>query len=396
MLKLKTTLAEHGLQQAGLARALELSPATVAQLVNHGQWPKSLERADLERQITAFLVEHGAANDEICGVFEKVDHPCANTGDPTPEATQAKSDQEDNQESEPMLKRKQILMPAARKQFGLMRDPFDDLTCPEDMYISRDIRYVRESMYQVAKHDGFLAVVGESGAGKSTLRRELVARIEEERAPVVVIEPYVLAMEDNDTKGKTLKSAHIAEAIMAVVNPTETPRSSPEARFRQMHRALLASAEAGNRHLLLIEEAHSLPLPTLKHLKRLRELERGFNKLLNIVLIGQPELLVKLSERNPELREVVQRIQVVELEPVPLSELAEFITFRFARVGVDAASVIDDSGIQALGELLQHSSGHATRSLLFPLAIGNMVVAAMNLAADLGESIVTADVVKGV
>ena len=395
MLKLKSTLEEIEQKQADLARSLQLSPATIAQLINHGQWPKSLDRDELEQRIRDWLLSNGAANDAIGDVFEevKVDQPCANKADPQP----PEAFDQNNQESEPMLKRKQTLMPAARKAFALLRDPFDDLTCADDMYVSQDIRYVRECMYQVARHDGFLAVVGESGAGKSTLRRELVARLEAEDAPVVVIEPYVLAMEDNDQKGKTLKSAHIAESIMAVVNPTEMPKSSPEARFRQMHRALLASAESGMRHLLIIEEAHSLPIPTLKHLKRLRELERGFSKLLNIVLIGQPELLTKkLHERNPELREVVQRIQVVELEPVPLAELETFLRFRFGRVSVDLEKVIDAEGIRAIGERLQHNVGNKTLSVLYPLAIGNLMIAAMNLAADLGEPVVTGHIVMEV
>ena len=395
MLKLKLVLDAIEPKQADLARSLQLSKATIAQLINHGLWPKSLDRTELEQRIRDWLLSNGAANDAIGDVFEEVqvDQPCANTADPQP----PEAFDQNNQESEPMLKRKQTLMPAARKAFALLRDPFDDLTCADDMYVSQDIRYVRECMYQVARHDGFLAVVGESGAGKSTLRRELVARLEAEDAPVVVIEPYVLAMEDNDQKGKTLKSAHIAESIMAVVNPTEMPKSSPEARFRQMHRALLASAESGMRHLLIIEEAHSLPIPTLKHLKRLRELERGFSKLLNIVLIGQPELLTKkLHERNPELREVVQRIQVVELEPVPLAELETFLRFRFGRVGVDLEKVIDAEGIRAIGERLQHNVGNKTLSVLYPLAIGNLMIAAMNLAAGLGESVVTGHIVMEV
>src|SRR5690606_30254207 len=101
-----------------------------------------------------------------------------------------------NPEDENMLLRKQALTPAARKAFGLVRDPFADLTCAEDMYVSPDTRYIMESMYHTARHDGFIAVVGESGAGKSTLRRALVSRLSRERAPVIVIEPYVLAMED--------------------------------------------------------------------------------------------------------------------------------------------------------------------------------------------------------
>ncbi|HCB41861.1 MAG TPA: transposase [Pseudomonas sp.] len=395
MLKLKLVLDAIEPKQADLARSLQLSKATIAQLINHGLWPKSLDRTELEQRIRDWLLSNGAANDAIGDVFEEVqvDQPCANTADPQP----PEAFDQNNQESEPMLKRKQTLMPATRRAFALPRDPFDDLTCADDMYVSQDIRYVRECMYQVARHDGFLAVVGESGAGKSTLRRELVARLEAEDAPVMVIEPYVLASEENDTKGKTLKSTHIAEAITSVVQPLESGKSSPQARFDQMVAALKGSAESGMRHLLILEEAHSLPITTLKHLKRLRELERGFSKLVSIVLIAQPELLTrKLNERNPELREVVQRLQVVELGAIPPAELETFLRFRFGRVGVDLDKVINAEGISAICERLQHNVGNKTLSLLYPLAIGNLMTAAMNLAADLGEPVVTGQIVMEV
>ncbi|MFF6557883.1 ATP-binding protein, partial [Pseudomonas aeruginosa] len=102
------------------------------------------------------------------------------------------------------LMRKQVLLPATKKAFDIRRDPFDELQSADDIFINADIRYVREAMHQVAMHDGFLAVIGESGAGKSTLRRDLEHRLE--GTPVTVIQPYVLGMEDNDTKGKPLKS----------------------------------------------------------------------------------------------------------------------------------------------------------------------------------------------
>ncbi|HGP4460305.1 TPA: AAA family ATPase, partial [Pseudomonas aeruginosa] len=66
-------------------------------------------------------------------------------------------------------------------------------------------------------------------------------------------------------KGKTLRVTHIAEAMMAAVAPLERPKSSPEARFAQLHRALKVSHAAGFKHVLIIEEAHSLPIATLKH-----------------------------------------------------------------------------------------------------------------------------------
>lgn len=99
------------------------------------------------------------------------------------------------------------------------------------------------------------------------------------------------------------------------------------------------SSRAGNKHLLVIEEAHGLPLPTLKHLKRFRELEDGFRKLLGIVLIGQPELRMKLSETNPEVREVTQRIELVELQALD-AELENYLNFKFARAGKRVGDVI--------------------------------------------------------
>lgn len=393
MLKLKDVLAKAKVQQAELARSVDLSQAAIAQLINHNQWPKSLDRKALQGRIEKFLAQRGANVAAISAAFEEVGPRRANAEAP---ASPTENDQENDQECEPMLMAKQVLTPAARKQYGLFRDPLDELQDADDMYVSPDIRYVRESMYQVARHDGFLAVIGESGAGKSTLRRDLRNRLEAENAPVMVIEPYILAMEDNDLKGKTLKSTHIAEAIMAAVAPLEKTKSSPEARFAQMHRALQTSHAAGNRHLLIIEEAHSLPIPTLKQLKRLRELEvGGFTKLVSIILIGQPELAVKLSPRNGEVREVAQRVEIVDVAPISVAAVEQHLAFRFGRLQKPLSEVISPCGIQAVIERLR-TSGRDKTSQLYPLALGNLVKAAMNLAAQIGEPLVTAEVVKGV
>ncbi len=82
-----------------------------------------------------------------------------------------------------------------------------------------------------------MAVIGESGAGKSTLRRDLTERINRD-APVIVIEPYIIAMEDNDVKGKTLKAAAIAEAIISTIAPLESVRQQSGRPLRQLHRVL--------------------------------------------------------------------------------------------------------------------------------------------------------------
>lgn len=393
MLKLKHVLQGVGRPQSALAESLSLSCAAVAQLLNHSQWPRSLDCEELQGRIRVFLTEAGANDADIANAFEEVDLPCSSTADPA-------QVNEPSGEDESMLLPKQTLQPSTRKAFSLFRDPFEELQNAQDMWVSPDIRYVRETMYQTARHGGFLAVVGESGAGKSTLRRDLINRIMDANDPVIVIEPYVLASEDNDTKGKSLKSTHIAESMMAAVAPLAKPKSSPEARFAQLHKALKESHAAGYRHCLVIEEAHSLPIPTLKHLKRILELEVGFVKLVSIIMIGQPELDVKLSERNADVREVVQRCERVTLAPVSANLLKDFLTFRFSRAGKQLSEVIDDSGIEAIAARLSQPSRRGGReetvSMLYPLAIGNLVNAALNMAADIGAPLVNADVVKGV
>jgi type II secretory pathway predicted ATPase ExeA len=391
VLKLKDVLAGLRLQQKTLAKALDLSTASVAQLVNHNQWPKSLSADSIKEKVQGFLREHGASQQAIDTAFE-IAEPARCT------ASAPLGDFQSMEEA--MLLRRQGLFPAAKKHFSLFRDPFaDDVQSHEDVFVSPDIRYVREAMFQTAKHGGFTAVAGESGAGKSTLRRDLIDRISRESQPIIVIEPYVLGMEDNDQKGKTLKAAHIAEAILNTVAPLENVKRSPEARFRQLHRVLRDSRRAGNSHVLIIEEAHGLSIPTIKHLKRFFELEDGFKKLLSIILIGQTELKLKLSETNHEVREVVQRCEVVELAPLD-SRLEEYLKFKLGRLGKPLSEVIDASGVEALRAKLTISTNRRDRrdtvSLLYPLAVGNLLTACMNLAADIGVPTVNADVVREV
>lgn len=401
MLKLKDLLKQAGKKQTELAEFLGLSPATVAQIVNHGEWPKSLDAVELRGRICNFLEAQGLVPVELIGAFEEMDGPRGNAAHPVSPSKTAPDTQGDPNLEDSMLLRKQTLVPAARKHFGIFRDPFaDDIESHDDLYLSPDIRYVRESMLMTAKHGGLLAVVAESGAGKTTLMRDLEDRIVRENLPILLVKPYVLAMEDNDQKGKTLKATHIAEALMAAVAPLEKPKSSPEARFAQLHKALRESHAAGYRHCLVIDEAHALPIPTIKHLKRFFELELGFKKLLSIILIGQPELKAKLSERNQDVREVVQRCEMIELAPLDGGRLVEYLELKFKRQGKALTEVVDASGIEALRGKLTVTSTRRDRpetvSLLYPLAVGNLLTACMNLAASIGVPTVTADVVRSV
>jgi type II secretory pathway predicted ATPase ExeA len=396
-LRLKAVLSSLGVSQRACAQAVGIARWDLNELVNLGRWPRSADRRALTTAIKAFVAERGGKTRGLL-LPEKAspaEHPGAATEPAAPPAP-PESDHEPvqlSEEEESMLLRKQSLTPEARRHFQLARDPFADPATHEDVYLNGELRYVRESMYQVARHGGFLAVIGESGAGKSTLREELISRLQREEQAVIVIEPYVLAMEAQDKVGKTLRSHHVAEAIMASIAPLARQKSSPEARFRQLHQSLRDSARAGHSHVLLIEEAHCLPLPTLKHLKRFRELKDGLRPLLSVILLGQPELAVKLSEHNPEVREVVQRIEIVTL-PALAADLEGYVKHRFARAGRPLDQVLAKDALEALRTKLTPSRAGGT--LLYPLAVANALAAAMNRAAEIKFPQVNADLIRGV
>jgi len=383
--RLKKCLDEYGISQAELARAVGISGPSMCRIMLRGEWPRRTRTEALQENIRAVLAERDVPRADMKDLFEN------------PDAERAGEPQED----EIMLLSRQTLFRETKQHFKLFCNPFsEDMRSSEDVFLSADIRYVRESMFNVAKNGGFLALVGESGSGKSTLRRDLIARLAEEAPQVVVIEPYVLGMEDSDKKGKTLKSSHIAEAIMDRIAPTEVLASSSEARFRQVHRSLLNSARGGQSHVLIMEEAHGLAIPVLKHLKRFWELEDGFRRLLSIILIGQPELQAKLARGNYQVREVVQRCEVVELRPLG-KDLQAYIQFKLTRAGIkDTTAVISDEGVEALRERLTgpvaRRGGREVVSLCYPLVVGNMMIAAMNVAAEIGVPQVNPDVIRQV
>lgn len=392
MSALKQLLEDHGVNQKSLSKEMGVSPSLVNLFVKHGQRPKR-NPEQFQAQFIELLEAKGIVADQIQQALKTASNTDNDqASDPLDAATPL--------EEQLMLLRKQTLTPEAKKKFALFKNIFtENIRNAGELFNNSDINYVREAMWQAAKgNSSFIAVVGQSGAGKSTLRRELIDRIEREREAAIVIEPYVLATEDNDFKGKTLKSLHIAESILAALAPSTNAKRSPEARFRQVHQLLKESSRAGHHHILIIEEAHSLPIPTLKHLKRFIELENGFTPLLSIILIGQDELKIKLAENNQEVREVVQRCEIVTLEPFTQTTLVDYLQHRCKAAGRQLSDFIDDSGIAAICTKLSRNVGrnNKSESLLYPLAIGNLLTGALNVAADLGVDVVTGDLVMEV
>lgn len=394
---MKAVFEALGLSQRDIARASGLSQSAVSRIAA-GIWP-TRGAVQARQKLDACLRANGATPAQLLALYA----PQKEVGPGELQLTEAAPEAQDlnpeTPEEETMLLENQALSPDARKHFNLPRNPFqDDVQSPDDVFQSPSVRYVRASLMDCANHHGFVAITGESGAGKSTLAEDLEERIKADARDVLIIRPYVLAMEQNDAKGKTLKSSHIAEAIASALDPQLKVKSSPEARFRQVHELLKASRRAGRRHLLVIEEAHCLPTATLKHLKRFLELKDGMQRLIGVALIGQPELRDRLGSQNAEVREVMQRCEVVELEPLD-GELEAYLRHEFARFDLTFEDVFAPDAADAIRARLIHipRGGKASdaRSLCYPLVVNNLVCRAMNAAARAGWPQVDAQVIGG-
>ncbi|MBF0309488.1 MAG: AAA family ATPase [Magnetococcales bacterium] len=370
MLHLKIALKELDISQAAFGAALGLSEPSVAQIGNHGIWPK--RRDQLAARIRDYLADQGATPEQIRTAFERVDG----------------STKQPPQKEDDMYLRHQRLHPETLRTFKLRKDPFrDDLNGPEDVFFSPEHRYISEEMMQTAKRGGMLAVIGESGSGKTTLRTLLLERLAEE--PVIIIEPSILGMEEDNSRGRVVKADAVAASIVSAF-PGHTPKGGIEAKTRQIGKLLQDSVQGGYSHVLIIEEAHSLSLATLKHLKRFAEIGRGFRKWLGIILVGQPELLTKLSQRSAEVREVVQRITPITLPPLG-EHLPAYVAFKLDRIGAKTEAIFAPDAMPAIADCLTDSHNG---SRVHPLAVNNLLTAAMNLAAGIGSSKVTGDIIK--
>ncbi|KAF7600613.1 MAG: ExeA protein [Candidatus Dactylopiibacterium carminicum] len=271
--------------------------------------------------------------------------------------------------------------------------------CRPWMFSGRDDSAVtRKPLAKRTRKAWMLRLVGESGSGKTTLREELEERIRIEQRQVIIIKPYVMEMEKTERKGKPMWAGQVSESIIHTLDPGASIRSSTQARNNQVHKLLAESERAGYRNLLIIEEAHRMPVSTLRALKGFMELKTGLRRLLGVVLIGQPELDNTLNDKDPAVREIVQRCERREMLPLD-EDLPVYLGHKFSRVGANVADALADGAIDAirarLTRLPRGGSAAEGRSICYPLVVNNLVTRALNAAAGVAMPRVTADVIAG-
>jgi type II secretory pathway predicted ATPase ExeA len=400
---LKFTAEKLGIGSRELARATGMSLGSVSKYLNTGLLPRKLDTQATHEAVRKLCDAKGASARQMARLFkpfiQKQDFFAGaqwraakeiEADARTPAPTYPPIHNHVEKEDEAMLLQKQTLTQAARQHFELFTNPFDgEVTSLDEMFTNKEFGYIREACWQAASHQRLVAIIGESGAGKTTLLGDLEERIATERKTINVIKPSVLGMEDTPEKGKPVRVAGIMDSIIYTLDSLAIPKRTMEAKTRQLQRMLEDGMKAGQQHLLVIEEAHALPVSTLKHLKRLHELRMGRRPLLGILLLGQTELKAKLNPNRADVREVAQRCEVFELEPLD-SDLRAYLAFKLKLVNKKLEDLMEANVVDALRERMvvakSDNRGKETRtSMVYPLAINNMITALLNQAAELGQ-----------
>jgi type II secretory pathway predicted ATPase ExeA len=383
---LPTLKAELGLSLQDIARALGVSKTQAYRMLHAGSFPC---HGEARLRVLKTLLGWG---EKVLQTRSKSFRAAVSLSDITPvvktprtrrNASGASDESDPEKEIDSMLIPKQKLTQEAVAYWGIRPDAFEPPYEPARVFLGASLAVAYEHMLATARYGGLMAIIGESGAGKTTLKDLLITELSA-KGDVVVITPHTAAMERDDVKGKTLKVSHINEAIMEALAPARALRRSMQGQLSQIATVLAESSRERpeRRHLLVFEEAHCLPKPSLRHLKRFLELRdparRGLSRpLLSILLLGQPELADTLSPSDPDAREIWQRCQVVRLAPLD-RDLPAYVVHHLG----GQAGIFTPDALAALAGFLRNKQG---KSALYPLAVNNWLIQCLNVNAGLGE-----------
>ena len=205
--------------------------------------------------------------------------------------------------------------------FGLNEKPFTITPDPRYLFMSeRHSEGLAHLVYGVTESGGFIQLTGEVGTGKTTLVRTLLGKIPAEVDIALILNPRLTAVEFLVT---------ICEEL-GISLPER--RDSTKALIDALNQHLLGAHSRGRRTILLIDEAQNLTVDVLEQLRLLTNLETAKQKLLQIILIAQPELREKLSANS--LRQLTQRITGrYHLEPLSRDEACQYIDHRLRVAG---------------------------------------------------------------
>jgi general secretion pathway protein A len=226
--------------------------------------------------------------------------------------------------------------------FGLTEKPFAITPDPRYLYLSeRHAEALAHLLYGINESGGFIQLTGEVGTGKTTVVRTLLSRLPQHADVAVIMNPRISPTEFLLT---------ICEELGVAIEPAD--RDSVKQMVDALNRRLLEAHAEGRRVIVIVDEAQNLSADVLEQVRLLTNLETPTQKLLQIILIGQPELRVLLD--RTDLRQLAQRITGrYHLSPLSPEETNGYVRHRLRVAGVTAE--VFTAG--ALGEVHRLSSG---------------------------------------
>jgi general secretion pathway protein A len=220
--------------------------------------------------------------------------------------------------------------------FGLQEKPFNLTPDPKFLFLTPGHREaLAQLVYGVTERKGFIVLTGETGTGKTTLLRTLLRRLDATTAVAVV-------------SNTTLDFDGILEYMLedfGIAKPGQTPAQ----RIVALNNFLIDRQRAGQNAVLILDEAQNLEPATLERIRLLSNFETVSDKLLQILLVGQPELRDRL--RLPELRQLKQRIGLRSIIPrLTEEEVGQYIRTRLRIAGASDRALFNDQAVSRIAE----------------------------------------------
>ena len=228
--------------------------------------------------------------------------------------------------------------------FGLREAPFSIAVNPRYLFMSHRHRdALAHLLYGVGAGGAFIVLTGEVGTGKTTINRALLEQLPDDADIAIVLNPALDAAE---------LLATVCDELAITYGRGDA--ASLKALTDRLHRFLLDNHVRGRKTVLLIDEAQHLSFPVLEQIRLLTNLETDSEKLLHIILIGQPELAAMLQ--RPELRQLNQRVTArYNLEPLSPGETAAYIRHRLQVAGLGPGTELFPPGV--VRAIHRHSRG---------------------------------------
>jgi len=219
--------------------------------------------------------------------------------------------------------------------FGLQENPFNVNPNPRYLFLTKQIEEALAAlMYGIQTRKGFITLTGEVGTGKTTLVNHLLSWLHQRQTRTAFL------------LNSRMNSHQLFDFILAEFEITCDIRDKSQ-QLMKLNKWLLERYRAGEKAVLIVDEAQNLSYPVLEEIRLLTNLETASEKLLQIVLSGQPELEEKLKQ--PQLRQLRQRIMLrCKTSPLSKEQTGDYVAERLRIAGANGDPVFSAKAIETI------------------------------------------------